>query len=112
STQGQYEKAAEVTRQAVRLAPEQVGPYEGIANFTLALQRFDGARQSIHEAQARKGDDFILHNALYALAFLGVDSTAMAEQQQWFTGKAVENFGPALASDTAAYEGHVGNARE
>ena len=37
----------------------------------------------------------------------------MAEQQQWFAGKPdVENDGLALASDTEAYAGHVGNARE
>ena len=29
----------------------------------------------------------VFHNALYALAFLGSDSAAMAEQQQWFAGK-------------------------
>jgi NADH:ubiquinone oxidoreductase subunit B-like Fe-S oxidoreductase len=58
------------------------------------LQRFDEARQIIHEAQARKLDDFVFHNALYALAFLGADSAAMAEQQQWFAGKPdYENFG-------------------
>ena len=54
-----------------------------------------------------------LHNALYALAFLGADSAAMAEQQQWFAGKPeYENFGLALASDTEAYAGHLGKARE
>ena len=111
--QGQYEKAAEVTRQALRLAPDEVSAYDNLANFALALQRFDEARQSIHEAQARKTDDFILHNALYALAFLGADSAAMAEQQQWFAGKPdYENFGLALASDTEAYGGHLGKARE
>ena len=77
------------------------------------MQRFDEARQIIHEAQARKLDDFILHNALYALAFLGADSAAMAEQQQWFAGKPdYENDGLALASDTEAYGGHLGKARE
>ena len=55
----------------------------------------------------------ILHNALYALAFLGADSAAMAEQQQWFAGKPdYENWGLALASDTEAYAGHLGKARE
>jgi len=113
STQGQYEKAAEVTRQAVRLAPDRVGTYDGLANYTIALQRFDETRQVIHEAQARKLDDYILHNALYAFAFLGADSAAMAEQQQWFAGKPdYENFGLALASDTEAYGGHLGKARE
>jgi eukaryotic-like serine/threonine-protein kinase len=111
--QGQYEKAAEVTRQALRLAPDRVAQYANLANYTLALQRFDEARQSIHEAQARKLDDLALHNALYALAFLDADSSAMAEQVQWFAGKPdYENFGLALASDTEAYGGHLGNARE
>jgi hypothetical protein len=96
----------------LRLAPDSTVPYGNLANYTLALQRFDETRQNIHEAQARKGDKFILHNALYALAFLGRDSVAMAEQQQWFAGKPEENFGLALASDTEAYAGHLGKARE
>jgi tetratricopeptide (TPR) repeat protein len=86
--------------------------YGNLANYALALHRFDEARQSIHDAQARKLDDLVLHSALYALAFLGADSAAMAEQQQWFAGKPEENSGLALASDTEAYGGHLGKARE
>jgi tetratricopeptide (TPR) repeat protein/predicted Ser/Thr protein kinase len=112
AAQGQYEKAAEVTRQALRLSPGHVAPYDDLAYSTLALQRFYETRQTIHEAQARKLDSFELHNALYALAFLGTDSAAMAEQQQWFAGKSEENRGLALASDTEAYAGHLGKARE
>ena len=111
--QGQYEKAAEIQRHAVRLAPNDVGVYENLANYTLALQRFDEVRQIINEAQSRKLDDFVMRNALYALAFLGADSAAMAEQQRWFAGKPeFENFGLSLASDTEAYLGHVGKARD
>ncbi len=111
--QGQYEKATEMMKQAVRHAPDVAALYDNLANYTLALRRFDDARQIIHEAQARKLDDFILRAALYALAFLGADSAAMAEQQQWFAGKPdYENFGLALASDTEAYSGHLGKARE
>jgi hypothetical protein len=55
----------------------------------------------------------IMHNALYALAFLGADSAAMADQQQWFASKPEYEFvGLALASDTEAYVGHLGKARE
>jgi len=110
--QGQYEKAVEVTKQAVRLAPERVGAYASLTNDTLALQRFDETRQAIHDGQGQKLDNFILHNALYALAFLGADSAAMAEEQQWFAGKPEENFGLSLASDTEAYAGHLGKVRE
>jgi eukaryotic-like serine/threonine-protein kinase len=110
--QGQYQKAVEVTRQSLRVAPDRVGNYVNLANYTLALQRLDETRQMIREAQTRKWDDFIVHNALYALAFLGADSAAMAEQQHWYAGKPEENFGLALASDTEAYGGHLGKARE
>jgi eukaryotic-like serine/threonine-protein kinase len=111
--QGQYEKAAEITLQGVRLLPDRIGGYANLPNYALALQRFDEARQIIHEVQARKLDDFMFHNALYALAFLGSDSAGMAEQQQWYASQPdYENYGLALASDTEAYAGHLGKARE
>jgi tetratricopeptide (TPR) repeat protein len=110
--QGQHEKATELYRQSLRLAPDNVSPYEDLGNSLLSLQRFDEARQIIHEAQTRKLDDYIFHNALYALAFLGTDSAAMVEQQQWYAGKPEENQGLSLASDTEAYGGHLGKARE
>jgi eukaryotic-like serine/threonine-protein kinase len=110
---GQYEKAAEITRRAVRLTPGRVSSYNNLASYALALQRFDELRQISREAQERPGDFFELRCALYALAFLGSDSAAMAEQQLWFAGKPeYENFGLGLASDTEAYAGHVGKARE
>jgi eukaryotic-like serine/threonine-protein kinase len=110
--QGQYEKATEAARRAaVPLA--SVGAYDNLANYALALQRFDEARKTIQEAHARKMDDYVLHDALYGLAFLEADSAAMADQQQWFAGQPdYENDGLALASDTEAYAGHVGKAQE
>jgi len=111
--EGQYEKAAEITTQAGRLAPNDQSWHADLAYYTLALQRFDETRQIIQEAQARKLDDPVFHDALYALAFLGVDSAALAEQQQWYADQPdFENWGFALASDTEAYSGHLGRARE
>ena len=78
--QGQYEKAAEVTRQAVRLAPDQGPGYANLANYTLALQHFDETRQVIHEAQTRKMDDFVFHNSAVPLK---------VEQIQLYTGLVV-----------------------
>jgi serine/threonine protein kinase/tetratricopeptide (TPR) repeat protein len=111
--QGQYEKAVEIARQAMRLAPDRANSYGSLAADALALQRFDETRQIIREAQARKLDTDVLHNALYALAFVGSDSAAMAEQQQWYASKPdYETEGLALASDTEAYAGRLGKARE
>jgi eukaryotic-like serine/threonine-protein kinase len=110
--QGHYEKSVEALNQSLTLGGG-VGPYGMLANSLLGLQRFDEARHFIREAQARKLDNGILHNALYALAFLASDSAAMAEQQQWFAGQPdYENEGLSLASDTEAYAGHLGKARE
>jgi len=110
--QGQHEKSAELTREALKLNSENVAPYDNLANSYLALQRFDDARQTIREAQAKKLDDYITRSAVYALAFLSSDSAVMAEQQQWFSGKPEENYGLSLASDTEGYEGHLVKARE
>jgi eukaryotic-like serine/threonine-protein kinase len=110
--EGQFAKAAEAYRESLRLEPDSVSEYENLASSLLALQRYDEARQMIQHSQARKLDDFMQHDDLYILAFLGADSPAMAEQQQWFAGKPEENIGFSLASDTEAYAGHLGKARE
>jgi hypothetical protein len=94
------------------LAPDNAGASSDLVNSLLALQRFDEARQTLRQAEARKVDVFILHDALYALSFLGADFPGMEEQLQWFTGKPEENFGVSLASDTEAYSGHLRKARE
>jgi serine/threonine protein kinase/tetratricopeptide (TPR) repeat protein len=114
AAQGEYEKAAEVSRQASCLKPEATAAWYGnLANDMLALQRFEVAHKIIDTAQSRKLDGFGLHNILYALAFLRADSAAMAEQRQWFADqRELESFGLSLASDTEAYGGHLRKARE
>ncbi len=110
--QGQYQKATDEFREGLRLAPDSGGPNVNLANTLLALQRFDEAGLAIGRAQARKLDYYIFHNLLYALAFLQGDRSTMTEQQQWFAGKPEENFGLSLASDSEAFEGHLGKARK
>ncbi|MGA8876528.1 MAG: protein kinase [Candidatus Korobacteraceae bacterium] len=113
SQQGQYEKAAHAYRENIRLHPDDAAPYENLGNNLLALQRFDEARQIIQQAQTRKLDSYIFHNALLALAFLRKDSQGTSEQQQWFAGKPEsEHFWLSLTSDREAYAGHLSKARE
>jgi eukaryotic-like serine/threonine-protein kinase len=110
--EGQYEKAAELTREALRSAPSNLGWLENFAIYHLALQRFDEAQQVADDAQTQKLDDYILHDDLYILGFLRADFAAMAKQQDWFAGRPEQYWGLALASDTEAYAGHLGRARE
>src|SRR5262249_27995981 len=94
---GQYEKAADAYGQNIRLYPDDVAPYENLGNNLLALQRFEESLQTIQQAQARKLDSFIFHNALFALAFLVHDPQSTAQQQQWFAGNPdSEHFGISL----------------
>ena len=111
--QARYEDATAAAREAVRLAPDDVASYGVLAYDQLAAQHLDEAGQTVQQAQARKLDDFVLRQILYALAFLKNDASVMEEEASWFTGKAaVENSGLSLESDTAAYSGHLGRARE
>ena len=110
---GQYDKAVAITKQGMAIEPERVTWSENLVNFALAQQRFDDAREIIRGGQAKDTDDLAFRNALYALAFLGGDSSGMLEQQKWYAGKPeFENFGFALAADTDAYRGRLKNARE
>jgi tetratricopeptide (TPR) repeat protein len=111
-SQGQYENAADVYLQGLRIDPDNKALYANCGNALMALQRFDEVRQVIQEAPAGKVDDFLFHLQLYALAFLKPDAAGMVEQQEWFSGKPEENMGLSLFSDTEAYGGRLGKARE
>jgi tetratricopeptide (TPR) repeat protein/predicted Ser/Thr protein kinase len=109
-SQGRYADAAEVTRESLRFVPHHMPPYRMLSISLLALQRFDEARRTIQEADARFGHK-MFHDVRYALAFLTTDSSAMTELQQWFTGRQDWD-GLALASDTVGYAGHLAEAGE
>jgi serine/threonine protein kinase/tetratricopeptide (TPR) repeat protein len=111
--QGQYEEAVEVQRQTVRLAPDEVSPYENLSSSTIALQRFGETRQVLDQAPERKMDHYLFHTGSYGLAFVQADAAAMAEQEKWLTGKSQhENVGLALAADTEAFAGHLDKSLE
>ena len=110
---GQYDLASEMTTKAQQLGPDEVPAYSNLVGYQLALQQFDQARATIEKAKARNIDGYMFHIPLYALAFIGGDSAAQAEQQQWLVSQPdSKHYGLSLASDTAAYEGRLLAARE
>jgi tetratricopeptide (TPR) repeat protein len=113
TSQGLYEKALEEFREGTRLVDAGTVSYQSLGNTLMALQRFEETRQVIQDAQARKVDDYILHMQGYALALLAADSPGMAAQQQWFASHPeLEHNGLSLASDTEAFSGRLGKARQ
>jgi eukaryotic-like serine/threonine-protein kinase len=111
-SQGQHDKAAENYSESIQLGKGYGDTYSNLAFSLLALQRLDEAVQTIRQAQGRKLENSGFPEVLYAVAFLRSDSSTMQEQQQWFERRPEENFGLSLASDTEAYSGHLGRARE
>ena len=110
---GQYERALEEMREAVRLDPTAGTSYAGVVYFYLSLNRLEEGRATAEEAQAKNLDSTYLRFALYMLAFLQNDTAGMAQQVAWAAGKpGVENVLLANEADTAAYSGRLGKARE
>jgi eukaryotic-like serine/threonine-protein kinase len=110
---GQYEKAAAQTREALRLEPNDVVGYANLGDIYLALNRFDEAKATTEEALGRKLEDIPLHLHLYALAFFQGNAAAMKQQADWAIGQpGAEDGMLSLESDTEAWSGELGKARE
>ncbi|MBV9342237.1 MAG: hypothetical protein JO159_15300 [Acidobacteria bacterium] len=108
---GQYDNAFDVTRQAQRLGPDRVKICVNLATWALALQRFDEARQIVQDWQTRYQDQVSFYDIRYALAFLSSDMATMEEQLQRLIGQ--HDFErDQYASDSEAYAGRLGKARE
>ena len=110
---GQYEKAATETREELRLEPNDSVGYGNLCQIYLALNRFDEARTTTEEQVGRKLDHTALHLNQYALAFFQDNTAAMKQQEYWAIGKPnAEHWMLSLESDTEAWFGRLGKARE
>jgi tetratricopeptide (TPR) repeat protein/predicted Ser/Thr protein kinase len=108
---GQYEKAANETRQALR-EPTDVAEYANLGEIYLALNRFDDAKKTSEEAQGRRLEDIPLRVNLYALAFFQGNAAVMKQQANWAMGKpGAEDQMLSLESDTEAWSGKLAKAR-
>ena len=109
---GDYEQAATLAQQALRLDPGSAAWYENLATAYIALQRLEEAQNVLNQAFAHKLDDPAMHADLYALAFLRSEPAGMEREMVWSAGKpGGEDTMLALQADTEAYAGHVQKAR-
>ena len=110
---GDYLAGAEAFRQSFRITPDIASSYGDLANSLLGLEQSEEARRTLQESLARRLDNQILHIQLYGVAFLNSDSRSMDVERRWFAGRPDdENVGLSLDSDTEAYVGRMGKARE
>jgi DNA-binding winged helix-turn-helix (wHTH) protein/Tfp pilus assembly protein PilF len=110
---GQYEKSLAEMRQSVGLDPLSSLGYADLFECYTSLNRLEEARAVTEAALAKNPDSPGLHDSLYTLDFLRNDAQGMAQQADWSAGKpGVEDFMLFAESDTAAYFGLLGKARE
>jgi len=110
---GQFEKAVEEGREAVRLNPDTPIPYAFLMFSYIALHRLDEAQATYGKALERKLDSPFFHLALYELAFLQNDAAGMAKQVAWSVGKpGLEDELLGLEANTTAYTGRLRNSRD
>ena len=110
---GQYGKAVEEGREAVRLNSDNPISYSVLMVNYVALNRVDEAKATDGQALGRKLDDAFYPPTLYEIAFLQDDGAGMAQQVARSAGKpGIEDVLLGLEADTAAYSGRLRDARE
>jgi tetratricopeptide (TPR) repeat protein len=107
---GQYDKAAAQIQEALRLDPVGVDAYINLLEIYLALNRLDAARATIDKAADLKIG--LPNPNLYALAFLQRNLAAMKQQADAAGGQIDEDQMLSEESDTEAWYGRLGKARE
>ncbi len=110
---GQFDRAMEVAREQIRVAPDENFSYERMAEAYRALQRPEEARAILEQALARKLDTGGIRFHLYLVALGTGDAALRKQQEDWARGKTkLEADFLGLQSDEAAAHGQFRRARE
>jgi eukaryotic-like serine/threonine-protein kinase len=110
---GQYDKAAEEILEAIRRHPDGVVLRSDLMEDYIALNQLDQAKAAYQAALARNLDHAYLHADRYAVAFLEGDRAEMDRQVAWAAARpGAEDLLLSVESDTGAFQGSLGKARE
>jgi eukaryotic-like serine/threonine-protein kinase len=82
---GQFDRAADEYREALRLSPTMTG-YDSLMYSTLSAGRLAEAKAVFEEAQSHKLDSIKMHAGAQLLAFLQHDETGLQTQLAWARG--------------------------
>lgn len=112
AVEGQYEKAATVTREALRLLPQHSAAASNLMAYYIAMNRFDEATNTLQDLRARKLFGAGAHYCAYLLAFLESDTAAMRERSnEGLSLRGDQSSMLSIQSDTEAYYGSFRTAR-
>jgi eukaryotic-like serine/threonine-protein kinase len=110
---GQYERAAEEITEGVRMRPDFPLAYAFRIRAYTALNRFDEAKATYAQALERKLHNPFIDLVMYDLAFAQNDTAGMAQHvAKLETLPRLAHQISNMEGDTAAYSGHLKDARE
>ncbi len=108
---GQFDKAAEEAREAIRLNPHSTSGHSLLATSFVGLNRFDEAKDIIRQALSQKLENLRMHQNLYRIAFVQGDAAAMKQEIEWAKGRPDEYAAQSWQADTAAFSGQLRKAK-
>jgi serine/threonine protein kinase/tetratricopeptide (TPR) repeat protein len=109
---GQYDKAVDEAREAIRLNPNAAPPHSNLARAFSGLNRFDEAKEVIGQAQAQKIESIYMRRMLYSIAFIQGDEAGMKQQIEWANGKPEEYAALNWQAETSAFSGQLRKAKD
>jgi len=109
---GQFAKAEEMSREAIKLLPEGPGPWGLLARAYLGLGRYDDAKAAAEKAVSLKLEGIGIHTLLYEIALIQGNTEEMERQAAWAQGKPTEYNMLEVQAETAAGLGKIQQARE
>jgi tetratricopeptide (TPR) repeat protein len=110
---GNWEKALEEWREALRLEPNSVGNYINLGIACTTFNRLDEAEAVCKQAEERKLENELLLQSRYCLAFLKGDTAQMAQLVSAAMGKpGYEDELLTRQADTEGWYGKLKNAHE
>ena len=109
---GQFGKAVEEAREAIRLNPNSASGYSLLAGAFTGLNRFDEAQEIVRQAGARRLETTAMHGALFRIAFFRSDAATMKQQVESLSGKPDEYVAQNWQADAAAFSGRLRESRE
>jgi eukaryotic-like serine/threonine-protein kinase len=102
---GQFEKAVENGREAVRLNPDYAPAYTNPAGALVALTRFEEARELYRQARAKNLDHPAFHFYPFWMAYAERDEAAMRREIDWLRANDYEFWALLCESQRASLQG-------